>query len=258
MTLTVASYNIHRCIGTDGRYDPNRVIAVLKEIDADVVALQEVENRSGEGHALLQLDHLADALGMRSIPDTRLVKRWGDYGNALLTRLPIVEIQRHNLSFNWCEPRGALDVTLEAGDSPLRIVATHLGLGRFERRYQSMRLVKLLEAGVPGIPCLVLGDMNEWLPWSRHLRWLDRILGARDGPATFPSRFPVLRLDRLWLRPGAALQDLRVHGGQLARVASDHLPLRAEICLDILHDRRSAEHRPPIPLPAIASRQAAL
>jgi endonuclease/exonuclease/phosphatase family metal-dependent hydrolase len=155
------------------------------------------------------------------------VRRWGEYGNALLTRLPILDVQRHNISVTWREPRGALDVTLEAGGGPLRVLATHLGLGRYERRLQTLQLARLVDAGDPAVPCLVLGDLNEWLPASRHLAWLHRRLGHTSPPPSFPSRWPFLRLDRLWLRPAAALDALQVHASPLARVASDHLPVRA-------------------------------
>jgi endonuclease/exonuclease/phosphatase family metal-dependent hydrolase len=227
--VTVATYNIHRCIGTDGRYDAVRVAAVLGEIGAGIVALQEVENRGDATHASLQLDYLATTLGYTAVPGLRIVRRWKAYGNALLSRFPVVDVQRHNLSVTWREPRGAIDVRLDVQGTPLRVLATHLGLGRIERRFQTMQLSRLIDAGDPAIPCLVLGDMNEWLPWSRHLGWLDRRLGPGGAAPTFPSRRPLLRLDRMWLRPAAALADVAAHDTPLARRASDHLPLRGRL-----------------------------
>ena len=146
-----------------------------------------------------------------------------------LTRFPVLDVHRHNLSVTWREPRGAIDVTLDVGGQPLRVFATHLGLGRIERRFQTMQLATLIDALDPRQPCLVLGDMNEWYVRSRHLRWLDRRLGASGHAATFPSRWPFLRLDRLWLRPREALHDVTAHDTPLARLASDHLPLRAGV-----------------------------
>jgi len=224
--ITVATYNIHRCIGTDRRYDAARVAAVLREIGADILALQEVENRGDESHASLQLDYLAGELGLTAVPGLSIVRHWKEYGNALLTRFPVLDVHRHNLSVTWREPRGAIDVTLDVGEA-LRVIATHLGLGRIERRFQTMQLAKLIDAGDPAVPCLVLGDMNEWFARSRHLAWLDRRLGASGNAATFPSRWPFLKLDRIWLRPRDALSDVSVHDTATSRNASDHLPLRA-------------------------------
>lgn len=234
MILTAASYNIHRCIGTDRRYDAARVAHVLREVDADIIALQEVENRGDDSHDSLQLDFLAGQLGMRAIPGLRIVRHWAEYGNAVLTRLPVLDVHRHNISVTWREPRGALDVTLDVVGQPLRVLATHLGLGRIERRFQTMQLARLVDDGDPAVPCLLTGDMNEWLPWSRHVAWLDRRLGRNRPPPTFPSRCPLLTLDRLWLRPSVALAGLSVHRSPLARVASDHLPLCARIDTDLL------------------------
>lgn len=229
MDVTVATYNIHRCVGTDGRYDAPRVAAVLREIGADIVALQEVENRGDASHESLQLDYLAGELGLASIPGLRIVRHWKEYGNALLTRFPVLDVHRHNLSVTWREPRGAIDALLDVNGRPLRVFGTHLGLGRIERRFQTMQLAKLLDAADPTLPCLVLGDMNEWYAGSRHLRWLDRRLGPNGRAATFPSRWPFLKLDRIWLRPREALLDIGAHDTPLARRASDHLPLRARL-----------------------------
>ncbi len=146
-----------------------------REIGADIVALQEVENRGDASHESLQLDYLATELGMTSVPGLRIVRHWKEYGNALLTRFPVLDVHRHNLSVTWREPRGAIDATLDVGNgTSIRVLATHLGLGRIERRFQTMQLAKLIDAGDPQLPCLVLGDMNEWYARSRHLRWLDR------------------------------------------------------------------------------------
>ena len=229
LNIVVASYNIHRCIGTDGRYDALRVVEVLREIGPDIVALQEVENRGDHSHESLQLEFLAQSLRCQPIPGLRLVRHWTEYGNALLTRFPILDVQRHNISVTLREPRGALDVTLDIEGQPLRVLATHLGLGRIERRFQTMQLAKLIDDGDPALPCLVLGDMNEWFPGSRHLAWLHKRLGKTTLAPSFPSRWPLLTLDRLWLRPANALVSLGIHRSARARVASDHLPLCGRI-----------------------------
>src|SRR5262245_12215621 len=113
--LRIASYNIHSCVGIDRRRRPARIAAVLRELDCHVIALQEVDNRPGAEDDSMQLDYLASALAMASIPGLRIVRHTGEYGNAVLTRLPIVSVQRHDLSYSRREPRGAVDVVLTLG-----------------------------------------------------------------------------------------------------------------------------------------------
>ncbi|MET0292262.1 MAG: endonuclease/exonuclease/phosphatase family protein [Steroidobacteraceae bacterium] len=231
MLAKIVTYNIHRCIGTDGRYDAPRVADVLHGLGPDIVALQEVENRGDATHDSLQLDYLAARLDMTAVPGLRIVRHWKEYGNALLTRFPVLATELHNVSRRWREPRGVIDATLGLPTGPLRVLATHLGLGRLERRFQTLQIARLIDAGDPLVPCVVLGDMNEWFGYSRHLAWLNRRLGVGAAVASFPSRWPFFKLDRIWLRPAVALEDVRVCATPLSRVASDHLPLCATINL---------------------------
>src|ERR671935_3070981 len=134
MRLTLATYNIHGCIGRDGVFDPDRILRVLHELDADVVALQEVDSREHRGLQVLQC--LAAETGMTPIAGPTLLRHARDYGNAVMTRLKIREIRKLDLSLPLHEPRGALDVDLECGGVNLQIIATHLGLNPAERRVQ--------------------------------------------------------------------------------------------------------------------------
>lgn len=243
--LTLATYNVHGCVGADGRHDPGRVAAVLSELDADVVALQEL---AWQPDAALNLLHdLARRLGCHSIAGPTLLRRAGHFGNALLTRWPAGAVTRIDLSLAGREPRGALDVRLRAPVTDLRVVATHLGLSPHERRVQTTALVEALgpaldRATVSDAPAgpgpgpvqrtpvtVLLGDLNEWFLWGRPLRHLHRHFGATPAPATFPARWPLLALDRIWVEPRARLLQLRRHRSALARQASDHLPLVAQV-----------------------------
>jgi len=223
--LRLATYNIHGAIGGDRRFDPDRIAQVLNEIDADAVALQEVE--SGQD-ARDMLQHLAEATGQRAIAGPTMLKGKGTYGNALLTRCAIADVQRVDLSVAGREPRGALDVRLECRGNELRVLATHLGLGPAERRDQIRTLLVRLREDDP-ILTVLLGDLNEWFLWGRPLRWLHRHFRPTPAVATFPSRRPLFALDRLWVKPRERLRHLYVHCSPLARRASDHLPLVAEI-----------------------------
>lgn len=226
--LRVATWNIHACVGTDGRFEPGRTARVLRELEADVVALQEVEHHAVEDSDLL--DYLADAAGLNSISGPTLQRERRNYGNALLTRLPVAELDRVDLSLDRREPRGALDVLLDWRGRRLQVVATHLGLSPLERRRQVRRLLARLEARRTAATVL-MGDLNEWLLWGRPLRWLRGHFAPTAHLRTFPSRLPLFALDRIWVEPHGVLQRLRTHRGALARTASDHLPLIAELAV---------------------------
>lgn len=221
----MASYNIHLGIGTDGRFEPERIAAVIKELEADVVALQEV----GLGlPGFNMLHYLRDACRMNAIAGPTLVTKRGDYGNAVLTRFHATAVRRIDVSVPRCEPRGALDIELDCNGNQMRVIATHLGLRPAERRKQIQQLLSHVR-DTPVLPLVLIGDLNEWFLWGRPVRWLHRHFEATPAPATFPSRYPFLALDRVWVKPCAMLRNVRVHASERSRVASDHLPLKATL-----------------------------
>jgi endonuclease/exonuclease/phosphatase family metal-dependent hydrolase len=225
--LTVATWNIHGAIGADGRYAPARIVDVLREIDADIVALQEVASEQAHENFLRDLEretgfHVAAGL---------LRQRHGDdFGNALLSRYPVQSVEHLDLTVDHYEPRGAIDVCIDVGIAlPLRVIATHLGLRPGERREQVRRIISAFERDSPH-PTLLMGDLNEWFLWGRPLRWLHaHFRNIPPAPPTFPARRPVFALDRIWVSPSGGVTRLARHSSSLARVASDHLPLVADI-----------------------------
>jgi endonuclease/exonuclease/phosphatase family metal-dependent hydrolase len=222
--LSIATWNVHGGVGRDRRYAPARIAEVVGEVDADIVALQEVGERNGES----LLAALVGASGYHAVQGWTC-KRWGcDYGNAVLSRFPIRECTRLDLTVSHHEPRGALDVVIDTPSRPLRVIATHLGLGPGERRLQVKRLLRCLEHEAVH-PTVLTGDVNEWSLWGRPLRWLHAHFAATPAPATFPSGWPLLALDRLWTAPAGMLETLHVWRTPLARIASDHLPLVARL-----------------------------
>lgn len=223
--LRIASYNVHRCIGTDGRHDPDRVAAVIRELDADVIGLQEVACRRGP-RGIDQLAYLAQATGLHAIGGPTVCAADGERGNALLTRWPVSATRHIDLSIQRREPRGALDVTLDLDGAALRVVVTHLGLRAGDRRRQVATLLGLL-AGAERL--VLLGDFNEWFPAAAALRRLHGSLGHALGVRSFPSRRPLFALDRIWVRPRVALAAFAAHTSPLTRVASDHLPVRGTV-----------------------------
>ena len=229
MQLRLATWNIHRCVGRDGVMSLSRCAAVLREIAADVVALQEVESRPG--HAQDALAYLALETGCRAIAGVTMASEDVHYGNALLTRLPLNQVRRHDLSVPGREPRGALDVDIESGGCRVQLVATHLGLRPAERRAQVQRLIPLLRIEDRDLVILA-GDLNEWFLWGRPLRMLHRIFPDTPHRRGWPAWVPLLSLDRIWVHPRRAMRCLKVHRNGLARIASDHLPLVAEITVE--------------------------
>ena len=226
--LRVATYNVHRAIGSDGRTDPQRILGVLREVDADVYALQEVEAHD-DGSDMLAW--LGAELGFQAIPGTTLKRHDGHFGNGVLSRCPVRDKRITDLSWRGREPRGAIAVDLDCdGGVCLRVVATHLGLRPAERRDQVQRLLHLLRER-PDDHSVLLGDLNEWFLWGRPLRRLHRHFKETPSLATFPSFAPFLALDRIWTHPRRMLAEMRVHKSPLARRASDHLPLVATLDL---------------------------
>ena len=220
-SVRLATWNIHGGVGLDGQYNAARVIAVLRELHADVVALQEVASLSL--HAGF-LRHVSEALGVRIVVGRTLTRRGIDYGNALLSRFPVISDTSIELSVALHEPRNAIDARLDVHGCKLRVVATHLGLRPAERREQVQRILRTIDAA-PQQVTVLMGDLNEWYLWGRPLRWLRARFRATPAPATFPTRRPVLALDRIWAYPSASLAGVRTHRSALTRYASDHLPV---------------------------------
>lgn len=232
--IVIASYNIHKCVGTDGRFDPGRTAQVIGELGADIVALQEADQRFGERAGLLDLEHLRREAHLVSVPISGFsTKGHGWHGNVLLLREGAVsDVQQ--LKLPGVEPRGALVVDLDLKMGPLRVIAAHLGLLRHSRAQQAEAIIEAAsDAG--GRPTLLIGDLNEWRMGKRSsLSFLSPVFDPSHATvASFPSRFPLLPLDRVLGNPHSLVTSVAVHDSPLARVASDHLPVKASIDLKI-------------------------
>lgn len=233
--ITVASYNVHKCVGTDKRFDPERVAAVIAELDADILALQEADRRFGRRHGLLDLAALERATGLSLLPFSLEPDGHGWRGNALLVRNARA-LRLRRVVLPGGEPRGAVIADLDLPAGRLRVVAAHLGLLRRHRARQAEAILSILsaQAEADDIPTVMLGDLNEWRLGPRSsLRSLDMAFSdSRPGPATFPSRRPVLPLDRILGRPRGLVRAIAPHDTALARIASDHLPITARLDLE--------------------------
>ncbi|MBU8900556.1 endonuclease [Corallococcus sp. H22C18031201] len=232
MELTLVSYNIHSGIGLDGVFDLARVGQVLREVNADILALQEVGDFRGQTPCEDQPEHLAELLGMHLAFGPNVVLNGRRYGNAILTRLPICRSKNYDLSVPRREPRGALRCDLDLGAGQLlHVFSLHMGLSVGERRRQEALLLSadILRDAVRKDPVVVCGDFNSWGPGPvpalvrRALH--DTALALRVPARTYPTRWPLLRLDRIYVDAGVKPLALHPHRTPLSRRASDHLPL---------------------------------
>jgi len=232
-TLRVATYNIHRCRGLDGRTVPARIAEVIRAIDPDLIALQEVigVGATSAGHA----EELGALLGMGWVMAPVRHLRGSLFGNVVLSRHPIVHHAHHDLTWKTCEPRGCqrVDVAFEGGDR-LHLYNVHLGTAILERRYQAGRLKAIVQDRRVGVPKVVLGDFNEWMKGlatetlSEHLQSIDLRAHLRRR-RTYPGVFPMLHLDHIYYQGSVEVVKLDLPRTRLSLMASDHLPLVADL-----------------------------
>jgi endonuclease/exonuclease/phosphatase family metal-dependent hydrolase len=234
-TLRVATYNIHRCRGLDGRTSPSRIADVIRAIDPDIIALQEVVGASprSAGHA----EELGAQLGMGWAMAPARHLRHALFGNVVLSRLPILHHAQYDLSWKTCEPRCCQRVDIAVGNHTLHLYNVHLGTAYLERRYQASRLVSFVHDRRVGQPKIVLGDFNEWLRGlatqmlSQHLKSIDLRAHLRRR-RTYPGVFPLLHLDHIYYEGKVEVARLELPRNRLALLASDHLPLVAELAVE--------------------------
>lgn len=231
--VRVVTYNIHRCRGMDRRTRPERIAAMLATIDPDVAALQEVigPGLTGAGHA----EELGAALGMGWVMAPARELRRHQFGNVILSRYPIREHAQHDLSWKTCEPRCSQRVAIDlAGLGTLQIFNVHLGTALLERRYQARRLAAWVHDRRVHSPKIVLGDFNEWSRGIAEDILAERLNSVDLYPhlkrrRTYPGFFPVLHLDHIYFEGNIEVRRIELPRTRLAMVASDHLPLVADI-----------------------------
>jgi endonuclease/exonuclease/phosphatase family metal-dependent hydrolase len=233
--LRIATYNIHKCRGLDRRVRPARIAKVIREIGANVVALQEVLSIAGSGPDLDQPRFLADELGFEMKFGAVRSSLGGQYGNLVLSALPLGQGHLYDLSIAGREERGCLRVDVRlAEDATLHLFNVHLGTSVSERRQQGPRLLETVirrSEDLPG-PRVLLGELNDWGSLfvsllAAHFRGVDMRthLGSRR---TYPGLLPLFNLDHIYYDEALELTKLRLHRTPTALVASDHLPLVAD------------------------------
>lgn len=239
LPFRVATYNTHKCRGMDGRIRPARIAQVLRELEADVIALQEVASLSGGRREQNQAQYLADVVGFRFYLGETRKWRGAIYGNVVLTRYPVKEFKVYDLTASRREPRGCVRCDLEiAPHKIIHLFNVHLGTGYLERRKQARLLLSkevLLAPELKG-PRLVVGDFNEWTQGlvSRMLQHEFQSVDIKlhlNRKRTYPGVLPIMHLDHMYFDRELILQEFLLHRSRMALMASDHLPLMAQFRL---------------------------
>lgn len=238
--LRVMTYNVHRCIGRDRKLDLHRTAEVIAACEPDIVALQELDVVRARTGGIDQARAIAALLGMTSRFHASLTVEEEKYGNAILTALPERLVKAGPLPGSvFLEPRGALWVEVEVNGGGLQIINTHLGLSPYERLRQARRLTgeEWLGNAACRDPVLLLGDLNGGRRSRSYgliaSRLRDAQVGRDERPRrTYPSRMPLLRLDHVFCSRSVQVLDIATVDSAAARVASDHLPLVADLQLD--------------------------
>ena len=249
-SLTVASYNVRKAIGTDRRRNPQRVLDVLHEMDADVVALQEADKRFG-GRGAAVPHELIDDHGMYKpvyfgVKHRRVLDRMpggkkvdallkidtrnmGWHGNAILVKSHVGVLDCAALDLPTFEPRGAVMAELLIGDRPIRVVGMHLDLSGLWRRRQMRAILDVIARRPQRMPTVLMGDTNEWREAAGCLKDLEPAFHVAPTGPSFHSRHPVAPLDRIIVDKRLRIEAAGVHMSPSARRASDHLPIWARL-----------------------------
>ena len=227
--LKVATYNIRKCIGTDRRRDPERVLAVLREIDADVVALQESDRRFGLRVSAIPHQMFLENSEYVPVDFGGRAHGIGWHGNAILIRRGIEVRHAQPLIIPTLEPRGAVVAELRIKGSALRILGAHLDLSGLWRRRQIRAILAHLDAAPQHMPTVIMGDFNQWSDRGALSEFAFHHHRLVKTPPSFHSRKPMARLDRIIVSHDIVVDSADAHNSALAKLASDHLPLWAQI-----------------------------
>jgi endonuclease/exonuclease/phosphatase family metal-dependent hydrolase len=230
-TFKVASYNIHKGLGTDRRRDPARILGVLNEIGADIVCLQEADLRFGTRACVLPRFLIESHTDYLPVPLDVQQDSMGWHGNAILARRGIT-VESHDIIHIPClEPRGVVTATLAIGGQSVTVFGMHLDLSGLWRVRQARAIAALADKARAGQPTVLMGDLNEWRAAAGCFREFAQHFTVLDPGPSFPSRRPFGRLDRIMHCERIAVEACGVHRSALATIASDHLPVWARFAL---------------------------
>ena len=227
--IRVASYNMRKAIGTDRRRRPERTLEVLNELNADVVALQEADRRFGSRSSAVPLPMIEEASRYKPVELGHRAGSIGWHGNALLVRKEVEVLEHHLFHLPSLEPRGAVLAELLLDGLPIRVVGMHLDLSGLWRRRQAQAILSHLAARDAQVPTILMGDLNEWSVRGGCLRDFGEFAQFAPCGRSFHARRPIAQLDRIMATPDLEIVASGAHASPLARRASDHLPIWAEL-----------------------------
>ncbi|MGY6551102.1 MAG: endonuclease/exonuclease/phosphatase family protein [Erythrobacter sp.] len=231
VTFKVASYNIHKGIGTDRRRDPARILRVLAEMDADIVALQEADLRFGARSSVLPPFLIASHTDYVPVPLDVERDSMGWHGNAILVKKAVTIASHDIIHIPYLEPRGVVTATLGIGGAEVSVFGMHLDLSGLWRARQARTIAALAAAAQAERPTVLMGDLNEWRSRAGCFREFGRHFHILDPGPSFHSARPIGRLDRIMHSARLTLRASGVHRSKLAATASDHLPVWAEFAV---------------------------
>ncbi len=227
--IRVASYNMHKGIGTDRRCSPERIIEVLREVDADIIALQEADRRFGTREGVIPLHLLDEHTDWKPVALGRRAASMGWHGNALLIRKRAEVVDCDAIHLPALEPRGAVSADVAIDGALIRVVGMHLDLSGLWRRRQAGAILAHVAARPAACPVVMMGDLNEWTAAAGCLRDFGRDFQFAGTGPSFHARRPIGRLDRIMVSRDLTITGCGVHATAAARRASDHLPIWAEV-----------------------------
>ncbi|VVT10605.1 Endonuclease [Sphingomonas sp. EC-HK361] len=229
--IKVASYNMRKGIGADRRRNPDRILEVLREVDADIIALQEADRRFGARAAVITPHALAEHGDWQAIDVGVRAASLGWHGNAILVRRSARILDCEPIHLPALEPRGAVSADVAIGDTVVRVIGMHLDLSGLWRRRQAHAIMAHVDACTRRLPTVMMGDLNEWTASGGCLRDFGHGYRFAETGPSFHARRPVGRLDRIMVRD-MTIVDCGVHHSNTARRASDHLPIWATLAAD--------------------------
>lgn len=229
--LSVASYNIRKSVGLDWKRQPDRILEVIREVNADIVALQEVDRRFGSRTSSLSVEHINADTDYFPVRFGARPTSLGWHGNTILVRKGGKVLLHKQIHLPQLEPRGAVMADIEINGFVVRVIGMHLGLVGLWRKRQALAVLQLLEALEEKLPTVMMGDLNQWTTEGGALAQFAATHNVvAPGPSFHASR-PVLPLDRIITDMDFSVESAGVHISPTAQMASDHLPVWAKLRL---------------------------